>query len=288
MMLTASSAMALLVATMPAPLAGAAGKKAAEGEKKAAPSVAAEADANQLSMEIAALQTLRHLEITPRQLAIFTKNAQLKIASQRPRKAAKTTVKFRKVLVDLRDAIVKNQDKRVTDLSAKMDKMFDEENVELDDRVYVTEFARKRAPEVLKQLNARQVAAYLAVLDDDIPDPVNLILHTLDKNVKASAADWKEVRDDVADEIGWLVAGFDIDKANKVVGQVSALMDKMQKKTGEDAKTRQTEVERLVHKMMGDIGPLDVLRHVMEHDLAELLSNPQLPAALEHLQAGKK
>jgi hypothetical protein len=36
---------------------------------------------------------------------------------------------------------------------------------------------------------------------------------------------------------------------------------------------------------MGEVGSTDVLRHIVEHDLAELLANPRLPAAVEALLA---
>ena len=49
----------------------------------------------------------------------------------------------------------------------------------------------------------------------------------------------------------------------------------------EDFKAQRKELEADATKLVGDLGTMDVLRRVVEHGVAELLSNPRLGAAVE-------
>ncbi len=46
-------------------------------------------------------------------------------------------------------------------------------------------------------------------------------------------------------------------------------------------KAQRDDLDKEARKVVGDVGPTDVIRHYMERALAELLSNPRLGAAVE-------
>src|SRR5258707_10925029 len=41
------------------------------------------------------------------------------------------------------------------------------------------------------------------------------------------------------------------------------------------------ELEKKARELVGDVGPIEVLRHVVQQSLAELLSNPRLMVAID-------
>jgi len=264
----------------------------ASGQTKSAPpdksAAVDKADLNVISMEVAALHVMHQLELSSAQMQTLSRMLGRGVNSKnKPRQAAKGTPKFRKGLTDLRDALLKGNAKQISDLSEKLDKLYDTEKVELDDVVEVTEAARRKAPELLKVLNARQVLAYLLSYEGEVPDPVDRLQDALKHGKGADAAAWKQLRDAAAEDFGWMVAGFDVDKAQKVQTEIASVLDRHHRaeKQGEAPRA---DLEKVVHRLMGDIGPTDVLRHILERDLAELMSNPRLPALLEMRLASAK
>jgi len=111
-------------------------------------------------------------------------------------------------------------------------------------------------------------------LEDDFPDPVQLVLDGLEEGRKLKDEEWQKARNRVADEVGWLVCGLEGEKSSKLSEQVSAYLD--QRHAGE-AKGGNREAE--IRKLIGKPGPVVLLKNVMEHTLAELLSNPQVERA---------
>src|SRR5262249_20292363 len=121
-----------------------------------------------------------------------------------------------------------------------------------------------------------------ANLYDELPDPMATMREALRNGEKQKDKEWTATRDDAAAEVAWLVAGFDKPREAKVREQVAGLLDRVhpiwkEKELGDAP----AALEKELQEIMGDVGPAEVLRHVIERDLAELLSNPQLAAAIE-------
>ena len=262
-------ACAVLVAVLPA--------RAADAPKENA----GKDDLNALSLEVAALQLVHQMALTPDQMEAFAKLAKDAAPRDTTRKPAKVSDKYRKTLQQYHDALVKGDDDRIDDLGEELEDLRDSEDPALDDQVETTDEARKLAPQALKLLGARQTANYLALYGDDLPDPVEDLLGALEKSHDPAEKDWKELRDDTAAEVGWLVAGFDKDAAGKVSDKAGALLDRARDLKDEEFKTQRPQLEKEARELAGDVSPTRVLRHILERDLAELLANPQLPAALD-------
>jgi hypothetical protein len=147
--------------------------------------------------------------------------------------------------------------------------------------VDITDPARKRAPEVLKSLTPRQVALYLATFEGLLHDPVEGLYITLEHGAKMGPKEWPELRDAVAMELGDLLAGLDVNQAKKTADRVAALLDKGHKIKEADLPKSRADLEKEMRTIVGNTGPLDILRHFMERHLALLLSNPQLGTAID-------
>jgi hypothetical protein len=239
-------------------------------------------DLNLLALDILAFQTLDNFEFTEAQLRQLAKLAKETVQKPTPRKPGKASAALRKVMVELRAALVPNDDAdKVDKLTTTYYDLRDRENPQLDDYVEITDAARGRAVEFQKKLTVTQVTAYAAVYRDTLQDPVERLLETMDKAHEARDADWKDLRDSVADEVGWLVAGLYKARAEKITAGAAALLDRARKLKEDEYKKQRPELEKAARTLVGEIPPTDILRHSMEHSLAELLSNPQLPVVLE-------
>lgn len=257
-------------------------------QKKTTPTATTE-DPRRLAQEVAALQTLYYIQLSPKQLLATARLCKDTATAQGPPTQIKVSAKFRKALTDLRTALITDQDERVSDLNSKLDKLFDDENVEIDDRMPINDAARRKAPELAKLLYPSQVAFLIADIDNDSLDPFDRIVDTVEAGRKLPAAAWQKVRDDVAEEIAWLIAGSNISEARTAHKKVAALLDRQRKLSPAAFEANLDALEQESDTLLAHLNPFDVLRHAVERELAELLSNPQLPAALQaRLQAAKK
>jgi len=244
---------------------------------------------NQLSMEVSALQILHHLNVTTPQLTALRKIAKGAVPNSQDVKPGKGSEKLRAALLEMHKALLdKKEAERIDSLADKLNGLRDEEKPDLED-VDLTESARRRAPEALRLLGAPQVAGYLAGLADEIDDPHTRLITALTQVRTMSADKWKEFRADFGDEVARLVTGVDTEKAEKVSDEVIQLLIVARSLPDADFKTQLPDLEKTARKIVGDLGPLQVLQNVMENVLAALLSNPRLVAAIDaRLQKGEK
>jgi hypothetical protein len=126
-----------------------------------------------------------------------------------------------------------------------------------------------------------QVAAYVGGLADEIADPAERIVEALTKARSVSGQQWKDLRDALSDDIGRLVGGSDADQAQAIGDKVVQLLIVARGLKPEEFKKQKPELEKVARQIVGEAGPFEVLRHVMEGALAEMLSNPQLTAAID-------
>jgi hypothetical protein len=245
-------------------------------------------DAAQLSLQVAALQVLYQFDASPAQMEALAKLAK-DAAKPRARKS-KASEKVRKALADLRDALLEGDEDKITERTDQMDDLRSAENSDLDDAIETTPAARKSAPEALRLFSARQVHAYLGNYDeDDLPDPLERMTEAMKTGRSLAAADWKTLCKEASEEVGWQLAGLDEGAAKKVADKVTALFEQSRRLNNDEFKSKQPDLEKAARDIVGDVGPTEVLRHLAERDLADLLANPQLPSALEaRLKKAKK
>jgi hypothetical protein len=250
---------------------------AGDEAKNAGPNV------NDLSMEVAALQALHYFRITPEQMKALRKiAAETSDQDQAARTAPKASEAYRKALQSLRDALIKGEDEeRIIELEDELQELRDKEEPRLDDAIEVTDVARQKAPEVLRMLFARQVTAYLHTLGEDTPDPLETLLDALDQVRGLKPEEWKTLREDVQDQVGRLAGGLDEDKATRIGNEAVQFLIRVRLiKDEKEFQAARPELEKEARQLVGNIGPLEVMRNLAELGLAEMLSNPRLEKAL--------
>jgi hypothetical protein len=240
-----------------------------------------EGDVNVLSMEVVALQALHQLQATPAQLEELKRLAATTAEKVGPRRQVEVSDKFHKALAQLRDALVAGKEERIDELNRAIDELREKEKPDLDDSSEVSDDARREAPALLRRFSARQVAGFLADYAADFPDPVEMLTGAFDEVRKLSRREWGGLRDDVAEQVGWLVSGLDGDAEERARDKAAALITRARQLKDAEFKKQRPELEKAARELAAKVGPTDVHRHFMEHALAELLSNPRLGAAVE-------
>jgi hypothetical protein len=260
-----------------------AGDKAAKGPDKKKES----ADVGDLNAEVVVLQVLHAFDLKTGQLKELATLAAKTAQKPPPRKGVRVSDKYRKALGDLRQALVDNDDNKIEKAHTALDAAREKESPDFDD-VEITDASRKQAPLVLDKLSARQVALYVAGQADDFPDPTERLLEGLDESRKRRGKDWQAFRDDLAYQVGWLVAGLDATKEEKVREKATALLNKAAGLSDEDYDEQSGKLRKSARELVGKVGPTTVIRHYVERVLAETLSSHRLEAAVQaRLKKGK-
>jgi hypothetical protein len=244
---------------------------AAAPKKESKPVVA---DTNLLSMEVKALRILRGLEATPHQLSEIARTAKTTVGSPGKREPAKASGAYVELLGQMRHALVADDEDKIEKLRTQFDELEAKNPPDLDDQIEITDGAEIEAVRLLNIFSPQQIVAYAQSLEDEFPDPVQLILEGLQEGRALKKEEWETARHKLAAEVGWLVCGLQGEKASKLEDQVSTYLDQKHAEEGK-AGNRVSEIRKLV----GSPGPVVVLKNVMEHALAELLSNPQVVRA---------
>jgi hypothetical protein len=236
---------------------------------------------SRISLQVSALQALYFFKATPEQLEALGRLARATAPRPQQRKPDEVSERYRKVLTDLRTALVEAKDERIGELTEALKEIQEEDAADLDDAVEVLPAARKKVPEALRLFNARQLAVYLGSFGDDFPEPLERLQAALEDARSLQGDDWAKQRKALTELIGWLVAGLDHEGRAQVTKEAAELLDRAHDLSGEDYKAKKPELEKAARKVVGAVSATAVLRHHLEHDLAELLSNPELPAVVE-------
>jgi hypothetical protein len=238
-------------------------------------------------LEVQALRLMRMLNFSPTQLQQIEKVSKDSAMPPRERKG-KASAEFRKILSNLRDALAQDEDETIDTLGDQLDQLSESEKPELDDSIASTEAARKAVPELLKQMKVTQYVAYVVLISDQVVDPADELKEKLDKVRQLSLAEWKEQRGEVADGVGKLLAGIDTKKVEKVREKVLAVLNQARTLKEEDYKKKRPDLEKEIDDLTTENGPGEIVKHIVELALADLLSNPRLAAAVEARKAMMK
>jgi hypothetical protein len=229
-----------------------------------------------LSLEVAALQTLQRFQMTATQMEALRKLAPDTVQTAK-RQAGKASDKYRQTLVDLRAALLRGDEDRVEQLEDRLAEIDDAEEAELDDEIEITATARRRASEVLLTLSPRQVAAFLS----DPPEPMERMMLAFDAVGRLKDDDWKDFSEDLVGELSWQLGGLDPDRSRMVADKVAQFLGMLRSMKKDELKKQRPDLEKAARQFVGSVPPTVVLHNAAEHALAELLSNPRLSSAIE-------
>jgi hypothetical protein len=268
----------------PSPAHGDESPSKAEAGKNEETTKPSELSLGELAMEVQALRILRNLNFSPTQLKHLEKLAKDTSMPARQRKG-KASAEYRKILSNLRDALAIEEEDSIDGLSDQLDQLNESEKAELDDAVEITEAAKKAVPELLKHLKVTQYVAYVVLVADQVVDPADELKDRLDKVRQLTLAEWKEQREEVADGVAKLLAGIDPKKTEKVREKVCAILNQARTLKEEDYAKKRPDLEKDIDELANENGPGEVVKHIVELALADLLSNPRLTTALEARKA---
>ncbi len=234
-----------------------------------------------LSLEVVALQSLHRFQMTAEQMTALRKLAASTVSKPGGRTEGKGNDKHRQALLDLREALLKGKDERIEDLEDDLAELHEKEEANFDDQVNITAAARRKAPEALQSLRPAQIAAFFHVVADDLPDPLGMLLDALEVVGEYKDAEWKELTADIVDELSWQLGGLDPERSRLVGGNVEQYLKKIRSLNAKDLEKQRPELEKQARQFVAQAPPTAILHNFAEHTLAELLSNPRLPAALD-------
>lgn len=235
-------------------------------------------DPNVLSMEVRALETLRNFKATAPQLKKLAQVARATQAKTEARDPARVEADYVNALTNLRTALIADNEDEIEKLQEKLETMAEKNPPDLDDGFDTTDAARREAESLYKMLSPRQLVIYADSFGDDLPEPVALIVKGLEDTQMLKGKEWEEARDDLADEVSWLVVGLDRIKAAKLKSDVAALLELEHGKS-----STANALEPRIRRLVGTPDPLVLVKNLLKHDLALLLSNPQLEKAVQEL-----
>lgn len=233
-----------------------------------------------LSFEVQALRTLYLMRVTTEQAKAMERIARDVATPDREREKPHASEGYRRTLARLRDALAEDDDDKVDDREDRLSELTDTEGPELDDAVRITAAARQHVPRALHLFRPTQVAGYLGSIAEEVGDPQERLVAALEEVRPGKEADWEDTRDDLAEELGWLLGGLDAGRAKEMRGAVAALLTRAHNLSDTDFAKRRADLEKESRALGADVGPTDVLRHAVERALARLLSNPRLAEAL--------
>jgi hypothetical protein len=234
-----------------------------------------------IALEVQALRTLYLLRVTPEQIKSLQKLAKEVATPDRKRASPNVSDDYRRVLVSLREALAADSEDKVNELEDRLIEATEAEEPELDDAVRVTAKARRRVPEVFRLLRPPQLASYFGSAAEEIGDPQERLVAALDQIRSAEEEEWGQTRDELAEDLGWLLGGLDSEQNKAVRAQVVALLDKARELTPAEFKKQRADLVKEARAVGADVAATDVLRHGVERALAQLLSNPRLAEALQ-------
>jgi len=237
-----------------------------------------------MSMQVWALQALHDLDLDAAQLQAL-RAAAAPADHPTPRAKVKATEKYVTTMQSLREALLRgnqdDDDDRVDELRDQLDEMRDDEDIDIDDHVSITDAARAKTPDIVHLIRPSQLAGYFAAFEDEVPDPVQSLLEAADQTRHADGAQLSTGPDKTAHDVGILVGGLDLAKATPVEDRARQWIEHCRVLTDAEFKAERPALEKSAKEIVGDIDPFLVLRHWVERDVAELLSNPQLGPAID-------
>ncbi len=237
---------------------------------------------SEISLDVQALRAFSTLKLTDEQLKQIARFARETADPDHPRPQAKASEELRKVLTELRDALIDDTDEdKIGNLEEELEQLMENEKPQLEDSFDVTKAARTRTPEVLKSLKVVQLAAYYTSAAEDLVEPLPQLLESLEQVRGLAKAEWRDKRDEIADEIAWSVAGVDTARAEAISDKVVSLLSKARSLSKEEFKAKKADLEKEAKALVGDVGPDELLRHHAERTIADMLSNPRLEAAIK-------
>jgi hypothetical protein len=218
---------------------------------------------------------------------------------------ATTLAAYKKVLNELRIAYIAGQDDRIVDLTDQLDELNGDDSIELDDAVTITENAKKICHKTATHPTPENIVSYLNSYGKSLPSPHNMIGKVfIERNAGQKISE--DSKKYLLKELSYLLCGYphfstdkkkeeellnkDKQRKEEINKRMSLIIDKASDMTPEQCKKEwalngslRNEYDKMKREILGAENPdyFDVLRHLIQQDMAELLSNQRLVEAMD-------
>jgi hypothetical protein len=237
-------------------------------------------DVLKLQLEVDALSTLDDLHLTPSQLSDLQTLA-ADSAAPMPTGTMNVSAARATALQNLKTALLGGNEDTIGDAQDKVSNLEDEDTNGPDEPdIEPTDAAKGKLSQTMKLLTPPQVAAYISANSDDVPDPGAILVDALNQCHDLSKEDFTSLKEDTTQQLGELAGGMSPTKTPAIIGKAGKFLDTARALTADDFKTQLPSLQDQARKLGATVDPVNCIRHWMEGDLADLLSNPQLGQAL--------
>jgi hypothetical protein len=177
------------------------------------------------------------------------------------------------------DQLASNDDRTVADQD-KLLQLEDRYQLNVDPTVVVSDDACVQAKVVFDSLTPKQIAAYLAVRGNIVPDPAQILLAGLDQCRHIAPADFDEYSRCLARRIAVLQAGFDDQADQPIIARITQLLAAARPLSDEQFEAQKDRF-RVKAQTLLSADPIEVVAHAVQWDLANFMANPQAKAMLD-------
>jgi acetylornithine deacetylase/succinyl-diaminopimelate desuccinylase-like protein len=239
-----------------------------------------------IEFEVDALSALNDLQLTADQIAALHDLSSDTAATVND-VPAHVDDEYKTALKEMRAALLSRNDDRIEQAQDKLSTLGDKQDPDSEPDFDNTDAAKNKAPGFLKTLSASQVAHYLAQNADDVQDPQDLLIDAIHQSRTLSDDDFDDFRDETSQQLGLLAGGTAPSKTPAVIAKASRFLARVRHLSAQDYDAQKSALEDEARKMV-DHDPIPCIRHWMEGELADLLSNPELQTALKDWDASSK
>jgi hypothetical protein len=237
-------------------------------------------DVLKLQLEVDALTTLNDMHLAPAQLSALQDLAS-DTPAQLPTAAYNVTLAHATALQDLKAALISGNDDKISDAEDKVSDMEEQEGDDDEPDIEPTDAAKGKVGQVIHLLTTRELAGYIAENSEDVPDPGQILVDALNHCYNMSQDDYQSLKEDTTDELGELAGGANPTKTPSIIAKAGHFLDGVRKLSNDDFNAQLPTLRDQAQKLGDSIDPMSAIRHWMEGEMADLLSNPQLGQALQ-------
>lgn len=237
-------------------------------------------DSVNLQLKVDALTSLNSLNLSSDQLASL-KDICSDTAGSLSDTPAPITNAYKIALQNMHDALLSRDQDKIDAAEDKLGELSDAQDTDADPDVTQSDAAKTKAASFLKLLSPKQIAFYVADNADEIDDPAEVVLDAIHQCHGMDNDDFESLVQDTSEELNLLAGGANPAKPPSIGGKAARLLRKAHGLSDDDFKNQLPSLEDEGKKLVANMDSIQCIRHWMEGEIADLLSNPQLGAALK-------
>lgn len=189
--------------------------------------------------------------------------------------------KYHETLKSLRDAYVANNIDAIDNANEEIEKVLENENVEVDYIVSVSDGALVKAKDFYDLLKVYQIAGLVGnCFDEDYEGPVEKMMVAFFNFPKFNDDQKDELSEIIIESVVVSVAGVNAAKRDGVREKVVSFLGEVSKLKSPANKDIEKIFREKALKIRGTVSVMAILKNTVDFELAKQLSNPQFVIAL--------